>query len=513
MNRLLLLAPLLAITACASASPHEIAAQHERNRYWGSAVDSYAAILDQDPNDGAARAGYKRAADAYMAERRALVEGAVAQGELASALKLADETEQRIPDHPDALALLNEVAQRTQDAAVQASRVDRYERAVRLNEALAMHAPDLAPTAGAEIDGLLKRWLEHTVKTAAQAERDGRAATATLLWAKAHELSGDATHLDRSRAARASAVIEEAWRVQLVLLNPPLRGRLEQHPWPEGMEVALVSTPSPGATVARAALSSVTCQNSSQQLQRTVRVVVGEERVPNQWYQRELNEVQAAQDRVWGAERELARARGDRQHALRRAEGQPQGSPAWQEYDRANRRVSDAERELRWREDQLISERADLSRHPAYDVVPIYRDEAYPVTRVTRRCVSRLDVAVGADAPTSNEVSIATEDDTHPSFPTLGLNQDPLQLTADAELAAKIEQGALEAITARLLDGFRGHRQSVLARAQSAQDRLIKLEDALRYALLAQDEIHPDTLRFIQDESGVDNVAHLLVRR
>jgi tetratricopeptide (TPR) repeat protein len=512
-QRLLALAPLLISVACSSVSPHTMAADHEQRGEWELALRNYIKILDKDPDDQRALKGYRRCADAYVAERAELVHGALANGEFVAALQLADDTVELVPDHPDAPPLLEEAAQRTQDAAIKASRADRYEQAVQLTEALGVYAPEAIPGIGDELAKLRGRWLKHTVSTAEVAERDGRSATAMLMWAKAHELSGNPDHLERSRTQRQKAVEAEQWRVQVVLQTPELSRYLERQVWPEGMAVALVANPTPGAVVARARLAPATCRTETQDFQKTVRVQVGTREVPNAQYQREASEVQQAQDLVWGAERELARARRDRDHAWRVAQGQPQGSSAWVEYDQANRRVRDAERDLGWREDQLLRERRDLASYQPYTLEPIYNDLPYTVNRVARRCTGRFEMSLGTTDPVFYEVKAGVEDETHPRLPSLGLAEDPLQLTPDAELAAQIAQQAAQLVEQGLQDGFVAHRQGVLARAQSAEDRLVKLEAGLRYALLAPEALTPDVLRTLQDGSGVDNIAHLIVRR
>ncbi len=214
--------PLLFAVACASSSS-QIGRTEARGDLYAQrqspelARAEYIRALEDDPDNERLRDKLIATNQALLTLREQEIEDAIMDGEpIAAAYTLSKARQEFGEDHEHLVALDARVTSALQSALRQAEKQERFDLATKLHAALLAYVPETSRANRVEQKRYRDAWSTQLRARALDDESQRLHASASLHWAKIHELSRDDAHLQRAIAQRALATAPHVYSVSLL---------------------------------------------------------------------------------------------------------------------------------------------------------------------------------------------------------------------------------------------------------------------------------------------------------
>lgn len=486
-----------------------------------TALAEYQHALKKEPDSEEISAKIQTIKSLLVAKYTERVRSALLEVDFLGALAAVRKAKHHLPDDPLIRPIITEAAQATLVHAKHLHQQKSYAEVLRLHEALAATAPSDIWKSRAFFDEVKREWSAILLERAASAESafPPRKEEALLLYAKAAQLTGDATLRQRRDALRKEVL--DTWKY-IVHIHPESAPelRLSIARYARGTPLHVVSSPDHKDATASFFLENVMIDRKEGNGTRTTRYLTGETEVPNP--DRAVFAYELAMELMILAG--LNQAVSDWEHKIRELTQpiQPMGDKKTPEQSERSLSLRHAETELETATSARNTQRVKVAeirkkfeKEPKTNKIQEYGHATYPVKTETFFAEAVLSLRIehedGRNPIVISEKLLSQKsDETHDAVPQASLPEDPLVLPSREVLFQDVHSQALVLAQTAIDKSFEQWRQELLIEARQAEAEENRVESYVAYILTGLAQSNPEQQEAIPTLLGIFDTARVL---
>lgn len=485
------------------------------------ALAQYQLALKEEPDSKEIAAKIQTIRGLLVAKYTEQVRSALLEVDFLGALAAVRKAKHHLPDDPLIHPIITEAAQATLVHAKHLHQQKSYAEVLRLHEALAETAPSEAWKSRAFFDEVKREWSAILLERAASVESafPPRKEEALLLYAKAAQLTGDATLRQRRDALRKEVL--DTWKY-MVHIHPESAPeiRLSIARYARGTPLHVVSSPDDKDATASFFLENVMIERKEGNGTRTTRYSTGETDMPNP--DRVVFAYELALELMILAG--LNQAVSDWEHKLRELTQpvQPTEDKKTPEKSEKPPSLSQAKAKLKTatsardkQREKVEKIREKFEKEPKTNQIQEYGHATYPVKTETFFAEALLSLRIEHEDGRnpiiiSEKLLSRRSDEAHDAVPQAGLPEDLLVLPPREVLFQEIHGQALVLAQTAIDKSFEQWRQELLIEARQAETEENRVESYVAYILTGLAQSKPEQQESIPTLLGILDAARVL---